>query len=419
MPGRRPDASASPWRVPDFRRLWFSQSLGGLGGELSDFALPSAAILLLQADAAAVGVLKALQLLPYLVFGLLVGAISDRAPRRRLMLLAAAGRSAVLASIPLAFMLHSLSLGYLYIAAAAGGTLAVVFTTAAYATLPDLVAPPQLAQANLHLQLSRSASQIAGPGISGLLIQRLGAANAILADAVTHLAAALWTARLRPAPATPAADPRRQAGTLRQIHEGLALVLRSPTIRSIMATNATLNLGVSMAQAVLLLFAYRELRLAPGLVGTLFALGSLGFLAGAATGSRLTRRLGLTPVLALTGTLIGLGVLLLPLAGMGAAAAPVLVGYQFVTSMLFPIYNANQVTLRQRLTPPDLQGRVSATVRTVGMGVIPIGSTLAGLLGLRLGLAPTIVLGGLVATASPLWLLGMRAPEPRPASGRT
>jgi MFS family permease len=157
-----------------------------------------------------------------------VGAVSDRASRRRLMVLAAAGRSLVLASIPLAFLLGFLSLGYLYLAAAVGGTLAVVFTTACNAHMPDLVEAAQLTKANLHLQLSRSATQVAGPGISGLLIQRLGAANAILSDALMHAAAAVWASRLPAVPARRAPAPAPRGGHGRPDPGGPGASARQP-----------------------------------------------------------------------------------------------------------------------------------------------------------------------------------------------
>jgi hypothetical protein len=115
-------------------------------------------------------------------------------------------------------------------------------------------------------------------------------------------------------------------------------------------------------------------------------------------------------MLGVSGFLIGIGVLLLPLATLPALAGPVLAASQFLVSMQFPVYNANQITIRQQLTPDELQGRVNATVRTIGMGIIPVGSTLAGILGVRLGLAPAIAVGGVIAAVSPVWLLGPRRP---------
>jgi len=383
------------------------QSLGVFGGQISELTLPSVAILVLGADPVAVGVLKALQMLPYLVFGLVIGALGDRTSRRRLILFAAAGRALVLASIPVAAALHGLTLDLLYAVALVHGTLTVVFTVTCQAYLPELVERRQLADANVSLQFSRSAIEVGSPAVSGLMIQWLGAANAIVADAVSHLSAALSIARLpRSAAPAPVSGSRwRSLGG--QIREGLVVVLRQPTIRSVTGTSATLNFGYAMAQAVLLLFAYRELRLSPAAVGSLLALGSLGFVLGAAIASPLSRRFGLERVLGASGLLIGVGVLLLPLALLGPAG-PVLAASQFLISMQFPVYNANQITLRQQSTPIELQGRVNATVRTVGMGLIPVASALAGVLGARLGLAPTIAVGGLVAALSPVWLLRVR-----------
>jgi MFS family permease len=402
-------SSTRPWRLSTFRHFWLGQSLGVFGGQISELTLPSVAILVLGADPVAVGVLKALQLLPYLLFGLLIGAVSDRSSRRRLILVAAVGRALVLASIPGAAALHGLGLPLLYLVAVVHGTLTVVFSVTCQAYLPELVDRSKLADANVNLQFSRSAIEIGSPAVSGVMIQWLGAANAVVADALSHLSAALAIVRLPASAASRAASGRPLRGIGRQIHEGLALVLREPTIRSVTATSTTVNFGYAMVQAVLLLFAYRELHLSPATVGSLLALGSLGFVLGAAVASPLSRRFGLEHMLGVSALLIALGLLLLPLARTGVVA-PVLVASQFLVSMQFPIYNANQITLRQQRTPIELQGRMNATVRTVGMGVVPVASALGGLLGLRLGLAPTIAIGGLIAAAGPAWLLRGRRP---------
>jgi MFS family permease len=365
------------------------------------------AILVLGANPVAVGALKALQVLPYLLFGLVIGAVSDRASRRRLILVAAVGRALVLGTIPVAFALHGLTLWWLYGVALVHGTLTVIFTVTCQAYLPELVERKQLAGANVSLQFSRSAIEVGSPGVSGLMIQWLGAANAIVADALSHLAAAVSILRLPASRPPPAASGMARRSLGREIREGLVVVLHEPVIRAVTCTSSTLNFGYAMAQAVLLLFAYRELHLSPAAVGVLLAIGSSGFVVGAAIASPLSRRFGLERVLGATGLLIGLGLLALPLA-LVVPAGPVLAASQFVISMQFPIYNANQVTLRQERTPLELQGRVNATVRTIGMGVLPVASTLAGLLGLRLGLSATIVIGGLIAAVSPLWLRGLR-----------
>lgn len=397
----------APWRLSRFRRFWVGQSLGIFGGQISELTLPSVAILVLGANPVAVGVLKALVVLPYLLFGLVIGAVSDRTSRRRLVLVAAVGRALVLATIPLAFALHDLTLWLLYGVALVHGTLTVVFNVTCQAYLPELVEREQLSGANVSLQFSRSAIEIGSPAVSGLMIQWLGAANAVVADALSHLSAAVSILRL-PASRAPRPSGVSRPGLGREIREGLVVVLHEPVIRSVTANSSMVNFGYTMAQAVLLLYAYRELHLSPATVGTLLAIGSLGFVVGAVVASRLSRRFGLERVLGATGLMIGVGLLILPLAQV-VPAGPVLAVSQFIISMQFPVYNANSITIRQERTPFELQGRVNATVRTVGMGVLPVASSLAGILGLRLGLAPTIVVGGLIVALSPLWLRGVRA----------
>jgi MFS family permease len=418
------DRPASPLRLPYFRWFWASQTLGTFGAQMSEVTLPSVAILALQASPTAVGFLKALQTLPYLVFGLVIGVVADRISRRWMILMSACGRALLLAGVPVAAALHVLTFPLLCLLAAVHGTLTVVFTVACQAYLPELIDRRALTQGNVQLQFSRSAVETTSPAVSGLMISWLGARNATAADAVSHLAAALAIMRVRPplVPATPVTGKESEAGRNRQsfraqIGEGMVLVFRDPIIRSVTFVNATLNFGYAMAQAMLLLFAYRELRLSPAAVGSLLALGSVGMVLGAVLAVPLSRRFGLRLVLGAACLIIGAGVLVLPLGELGMGGALVAVA-QFLMSVGFPVYNANQVTLRQERTPIEMQARVAATARTLGIGVIPVGAVLAGALVSRLGFGSTIAVGGLIASISPVWLIGGRSRPGRHRAGR-
>lgn len=421
------DRPASPFRLPYFRWFWASQTLGTFGAQMSEVTLPSVAILALQATSTEVGFLRALQTLPYLVFGLVIGVVADRISRRWMILMSACGRALLLAGVPLAAALHVLTFPLLCLLAGVHGTLTVVFTVTCQAYLPELIDRRALTQGNVQLQFSRSAVETTSPAFSGLMISWLGARNATVADAASHLAAALSIMRVRtpaiPAtPVTPVTRNESEAGRSRQsfraqIGEGLALVFRDRIIRSVTFVNATLNFGYGMAQAMLLLYAYRQLRLSPAAVGGLLALGSVGMVLGAMLAAPMSRRFGLRLVLGAASLIVGAGVLVLPLGELGMGGA-VLAAAQFLMSVGFPVYNANQVTLRQERTPIEMQARVAATVRTLGIGVIPVASVLAGALVARLGFGPTIAIGGLIASISPIWLLGGRSRHGRHRAGR-
>ena len=159
-----------------------------------------------------------------------------------------------------------------------------------------------------------------------------------------------------------------------------------------------------MVQAVYLLYAYQELHLSAAVVGVVLAVGSLASIAGAMVALPLARRAGYGPILAVSIFLAFVSYLLLPVARLGLAV-PLLVLAGLITNFNLPIYNVNTVTVRQAIVPNELQGRVVGTVRTLVIGVAPVGALLGGLVGSTLGLVPAVVLGTLVGTLSAAWIL--------------
>jgi predicted MFS family arabinose efflux permease len=159
-----------------------------------------------------------------------------------------------------------------------------------------------------------------------------------------------------------------------------------------------------MIFAVYLIFAYRYLHLSPATVGLIFAAGAVGGLLGALAAGSVARVLGLGLTLFVTIVLGGVGNLILPLAQYGFAV-PVLVIATFLFFFANPIYNINQVSLRQAITPDRVQGRMNATMRTIVWGTLPIGSFAGGILGTYLGVVPTLWIGAAIATLAGLWIL--------------
>ncbi len=158
-----------------------------------------------------------------------------------------------------------------------------------------------------------------------------------------------------------------------------------------------------MLFAIYLIFAYRHLNLSPPVVGVIFGLSSVGWLVGALVAGRVARSLGLGPTLALAIVASGLSFLATPLALFGPPVI-ILTILGFIGSMQAPLYNINQVSLRQAITPDRVQGRMNATVRTIVWGTIPIGSFLGGVLGARIGVVPTMLLGGAISLLAAGWI---------------
>lgn len=396
---------ASLWRHGDFLRLWSAQSISQVGTQVTTLALPLTAIVLLRASPAQVGMLRTAQYLPFLVIGLPAGVWVDRLRRRPILIGADVGRAAVFGLIPAAYALHALQLTELYAVALAAGCLTVFFDVSYQSYLPSLVEREQLYDGNAKLEISRSAAQLAGPGLGGILIQLLSAPVAIAADALSYAASALFILSIRPDSVDhpSAGGERRRMG--QQLVEGLRFILGHRLLRPVAICTAMSNLAFGGAiMSVILIYATRVLQLRPAQIGVVFVIGNAGallaaFLAGAA-GSRLASG----RVIVGASALAGLGALLLPMATT-ATALPVLSAGMVVVALGSIMYNITQVSLRQTLTPERLLGRVNATMRSIVWGAIPVGSTLGGLLASTIGIRPTLWLAAAASIAAFLPLL--------------
>jgi MFS family permease len=402
------------WRHPDFLKLWGGQSVSELGSQVTYLALPTAAIVLLGAGPEQLGLLGAAQFLAFPVLGLFAGVWADRLPRRLIMVACDVVRLVALATIPAAYAAGLLTMAQLYVVALVMGVGTVFFDVAYQAYLPALVPAADLREGNAKLEIGRSSAQVVGPALAGLLIQVVRAAPAIAVDALSYAVSVVSLLLIR------APDVRGGAGAggrpphfLRELWEGVEVVFRQPVIRLIAGATSTSNLGSNIAQAVLLLFAYGRLGLSPGQVGLALGAGSVGALIGAFLAVPAARRLGTGRAIAGSMLFAGLGSFVV-LGGLLGFALPLYALSSFCVNLGGSVYNINQVSLRQALVPVHLQGRLNATVRTVIWGTIPIGSVIGGLLGARIGLAPTILVGALVELLAVGWTIAgpVRRAEP-------
>ncbi|HYM97615.1 MAG TPA: MFS transporter [Candidatus Sulfotelmatobacter sp.] len=405
------------WGHPDFTRLWVGQAVSELGSQVTSLALPTAAIFLLHAGAIQLGIIGALDYLPFLLIGLVAGVMVDRLRRRPVLIAADLGRFVCLASIPVTFAAGHLTLLLVYAVALLTGICTVFFDVAYQSYLPALVGPGNLVEGNSKLTVSDSLASLAGPALAGILIQLLGAARAVALDAGSYLVSvgSLWSIQSREAP--PARESPRRA-VADEIWEGLRFVFGNRVLRNITACGTTHNLGAIMVRTLLLLFAYRQLGLTPTAVGLVLAVGSGISLLGAVAAGPATRSWGVGPTLVATQILTGVAYLLIPLATLGA---PLLwIGLsQLLLGLQRSVFNIVQVSLRQAVTPDAMRGRMTASIRTVIWGVYPIGALLGGALGTRLGLTPTIAVGGLLSLLASAWLLAPSVRTVREHPGQT
>ncbi|MDA8297551.1 MAG: MFS transporter [Actinomycetota bacterium] len=390
------------WQHRDFLRLWGGESISDLGSQISMLALPILAVRTLHASTFSVGLLSAAGTLAFLLIGLPAGALVDRMARRGLMIAADLGRAAALASIPLAAGLGALTMTQLYLVALTLGVLTVFFDVAYQSYVPGLVAPGEVVAANAKLSSSSQVAQVAGPGAAGGLIQAIGAPLAMAFDAASFGLSALALRSIRTREVAPPPKPARRR-LREEIAEGVGFVARHEILRALTATTATANFFSAVITAVEVVFLVRALHTPPGIVGLLFAGIGVGGLVGALAAARIATRLG-----GARAVLVGAGAtvagLAIPLSGPGLGLMAFGLGYG-VSAVGIVVYNITQVSYRQRLCPPELLGRMNATIRFVAWGALPLGALAGGTLGTAIGLRPTLWIGALGQASAVGWLL--------------
>jgi MFS family permease len=397
-------------RESNFRTFWLGQTISLFGDQITLIALPLAAVLVLDADAADMGYLGAAALMPHLLFSLPAGVWLERiAHRRRVMILADLGRAALLATVPLAYAFDSLSFAQLYVIAFATGTLTVLFDIS-YSTLyVSVVERGGYIEANSLLHGSRSFSYIAGPSVGGVLVQLLSAPAALLVDAVSFIGSAAFLGRVH-APEPPL--ERRTTRIREEVGEGLSFIFRNSILRPALLGVATLNFFNFAFWALFLLYATNELGIRAGTLGLVLGAGAFGGLIGAVVAGRVGQRIGLGPAFLLGMVLFPAPLLLVPAAsGPKWVVLAMLFVSEFLSGLGVMILDINSSAFMTALTPDRLRSRSTGAFRFVNYGVRPLGALFGGALGAALGLRPALWLSTAAALAGILWLL----PSPIPA----
>lgn len=392
-------------RNADFRRLWSGYTIAVIGSQVTVLALPLTAVLVLGAGATETGLLVALRTAPSLVVGLFIGAWVDRLPRKPILIGSDIGSAIVVGSIPLAAAVGALGLAQLYAVAFLAGVFAVSTELARSALVPSVVGRSQLIAANSRLQASSAVGHVAGPSLGGALVQLLTAPMALVVDAATFLGSAALLAGMRAKETIRPREPGRSIW--REISEGLRWMRDHEIVfRSVVAI-ALANVEWFAVQAILVVYATRELELSPALLGlALAAIGPFSLL-GAAVAGPLTRRWGLGTVMIVALFLETLSRLVLPfVAGPPVVAAALLMGSQALLGLTVPLWTVSSNSLQQAVTPERLLGRVNAATRFIAFGVAPPSALAAGVLADQIGMRVTLLLAAMIAAAAFLFLLG-------------
>ena len=447
----------SLFRHPNYSKLWTAATVSLFGTQVSQIAIPFIAAVLLKASPGEVGLLTTIEFLPFIFFTLPAGVWVDRFPKQRILVIGDLGRALFLVSIPIAWSLGVLTIWQLYVVGFVNGVMTVFFDVADQSFLPTILERDELVEGNSKLQISQSSAQILGQPVGGGLVAVLTAPVAVLIDAASYVGSALlilWirvTARrsrppgpnvfeatrpgagqpetARPEDATraalaghaddvasgggggtsvaieaaaaggtgrDAADGAEDGGMRSQIMSGLRYIGHHRFLANIAAATASSNLFSNIAFAIFPVYLYRTLGLSPATVGAIGGIGGAGVLVGALVASRIAGRFGVGPTI--VGSMLFGGVmgLLVPLAPQSDAAFWFLAVSFFFASISSVVYNVNQVSLRQAITPERFLGRMNATMRFLVWGTIPIGSLIGAGLSEVIGVHTTIWVGAIL-----------------------
>lgn len=420
--------SRDAFRRPDFVKLWTAATISLFGTQVSLIAIPVIAVVILGATPFEVALVGTFEFLPFLLFTLPAGVWVDRLPRRRILIIGDLGRAVMLATIPIAYVLDALTIWQIFVVAFINGVFTVFFDIADQSYLPTVLEREELVDGNAKLQASVSTAQVVGQPVGGGLVGLLTAPFALAVDAVSYVLSALLISGIRrreradkpdtaaaveevmavgptgPSVATETESvqtevPPARRSVRQEVSEGLRFVLGHRYLRSIAASTGWSNLFSNIAFAIFPVFVYRDLGLTPEIVGLIGGGFGAGALLGALTASRVAERVGVGNAILGSIFLGGPMTLLIPLASRETALL-LIGGGGILSGWAQVVYNVNQVSLRQSITPEPMLGRMNATMRFVVWGTIPIGQIVGGLIATFFGTITGIwvgAIGGLFA----------------------
>jgi MFS family permease len=358
----------------DFWKFWTGQTISNLGSSFTFLALPLI-VFQLTGSAVNLAITTAAFFLPYLLFGLVIGAWVDRVDRKRMMIAVDFGRAAVIASIPALSAVDALSVWWIYAATFLTSTLTIAFDSGEFAAIPSLVDRDDLVTANGRIQASYQAAQFVGPILAGgLLGAGLPIEHVLLLDAASFLVSAAALGIVRGSFNAPD-DPEREPTSLRRdVAEGLRYVLSHPVLRNISLMMALFNFVGTTTIAQLVLFAKERLDASDSEVGFLFSAGSAGVVLLGLLAGRIRRRLSFS--VAALGALMLYGILTFVFAWNEVYWLALPLWGLILGLGLF--FNINTISLRQEIVPSHMLGRVVSIAGVLAWSAIPLGTLLGG-----------------------------------------
>ena len=377
-----------------YRRLWSSILTSSLGGQITMLALPLTAAVLLQASPTQMGLLQAMEILPFVLFSLPAGVLLDRVRKLPVYIAGESLLAIAVASVPLAAWMGWLGMQWLYVVGFVLGCVYTVAGSAAQIVLTQVVPRERLVEAHAKNALASSGAEVAGPGVAGALIKLLGAPLALAVDALLLLVSAgiLRGIRVKETLAV-----RRGQDFWTELKAGLHFVRERKLLVSLATACGSWQLFHNAALVVQILFATRELQLSPQAVGLSYIWLGAGTVLASIFGHRISRRIGPGPCLVLGYAACGAGWLQLALAPAGHLGVISFGVMLFAFGVGAVLIFINFLSLRQAVTPAPMLGRMTSTMRWLILLPAGPGALIGGWLGEHVGLRAALGFSGVGA----------------------
>ena len=400
-----------------FRQFWMADVALKLGSGVWMLALPIIAIEFLAGDSRHVGYLASASTVCYLLVGLPAGVWIDRMVKRRVMILSALIRAALLASVPLLWFAGLLSLPYMFVVALLVGVSTLFYDIAYQSYIPLLVGANQSYSANARLETTSRAVRAAGPAIVGAAMKIVSAPLLVLVDAIGYVVCALMLRRV------PEVEQKRPAPAKRRLREeileGFKFIWNEQALRVIAYAVVLSNFFATAISTLVPILVLTQFNLGSAALGMVYTAGEIGGLAGALMLGTIRKRLGLGRVLAGGLIVAATFTALVPLAASMPSDRPILAQTLLMISLFGSAiggvtFAVSQVSLRQMICPNEILSRVSASMRFIIWGTMPFASISAGLCAYYFGVQPTLWLAviGAILTVLPIFAILRYVPAP-------
>ena len=389
----------------NFLRFWLGQGISVLGSQISGLAFPVLAVTILGASEWQMGVLNAANSAAFLVVGLPAGALIDRMIKRRVMLAADLVRLLCLGAIPALYFTGLLQMWHLIVLGTIAGIATVFFDVSYQSFIPLLLKGDQIGEGNSRLESTSQISGLLGPAVVGWLLSIVKAPLMMVFDAISYAVSAISLATVKSHEVRKPVEDRQPLHV--EIREGIAFVLKERLIFRIACTTATTNFFTTAIFTLLPLYLLRDLHLPVTFYGLMGTAAGVGGLLGSVATPKLIARIGEGTLITASAVFSGICPIGFVVVGSipGAWQGPWLMLVEAIQAFFILTYNITQVSARQRLCPPELLGRMNASIRFFIWGVMPISALISGGVASAIGILPTLWVGAVGASLACLFVV--------------